>query len=160
MEGDMSPLKELVQAAKEIFPGGNAQFIVDEAHSMGVVGEIGLGDVKALDLDSEIAIKTHTFSKAFGSIGGSEKYPKSNARKYSAFPVTFPVVPKGNARLRIVIHVDHTEEQIDELVAAICEWAEEMIEIEMGTKGRGKVPWAAQQVYALSEEGVINGDIA
>lgn len=83
-----------------------------------------------------------------------------DARKYSAFPVTFPVVPKGNARLRIVIHVDHTEEQIDELVAAICEWAEEMIEIEMGTKGRGKVPWAAQQVYALSEEGVINGDIA
>ena len=71
MEGDMSPLKELVQAAKEIFPGGNAQFIVDEAHSMGVVGERGLGFVKALGLDSEIAIKTHTFSKAFGSIGGT-----------------------------------------------------------------------------------------
>lgn len=70
MEGDMSPLKELVQAAKEIFPGGNAQFIVDEAHSMGVVGERGLGFVAALGLDSEIAIKTHTFSKAFGSIGG------------------------------------------------------------------------------------------
>lgn len=70
MEGDMSPLKELVQAAKEIFPGGNSQFIVDEAHSMGVVGERGLGFVEALGLDSEIAIKTHTFSKAFGSIGG------------------------------------------------------------------------------------------
>jgi 8-amino-7-oxononanoate synthase len=70
MEGDMSPLKELVQAAKEIFPGGNAQFIVDEAHSMGVVGERGLGFAEALGLGSEIAIKTHTFSKAFGSIGG------------------------------------------------------------------------------------------
>lgn len=32
------------------------------------------------------------------------------------------------------------------------EWAEEMIQIEMGTGGRGKVPWAAQQVYALTEE--------
>jgi len=70
MEGDMSPLKELVQVAKEVFPGGNAQFIVDEAHSMGVVGERGLGFVATLGLDSEIAIKTHTFSKAFGSIGG------------------------------------------------------------------------------------------
>ena len=70
MEGDMSPLEELVEVAKEIFPGGNAQFIVDEAHSMGVVGERGLGYVTALGLDPEIAIKTHTFSKAFGSIGG------------------------------------------------------------------------------------------
>ncbi|TGO29170.1 hypothetical protein BPAE_0018g00580 [Botrytis paeoniae] len=70
IEGDMSPLKELVQITKEIFPHGNAQFIVDEAHSMGVVGERGLGYVNALKLDSEIAIKTHTFGKAFGSIGG------------------------------------------------------------------------------------------
>ncbi|KAF7895521.1 uncharacterized protein EAF01_009483 [Botrytis porri] len=70
IEGDMSPLKELVQITKEMFPHGNAQFIVDEAHSMGVVGERGLGYVNALNLDSEIAIKTHTFGKAFGSIGG------------------------------------------------------------------------------------------
>ncbi|KAK6602577.1 class II aminotransferase 8-amino-7-oxononanoate synthase [Botrytis cinerea] len=70
IEGDMSPLTELVQIKKEIFPHGNAQFIVDEAHSMGVVGKRGLGYVNVLNLDSEIAIKTHTFGKAFGSIGG------------------------------------------------------------------------------------------
>lgn len=70
MEGDISPLKDLVQVAKEIFPDGNAQFIVDEAHSMGVVGDRGLGFVEALGLSSEIAIRTHTFSKAYGSIGG------------------------------------------------------------------------------------------
>lgn len=75
-----------------------------------------------------------------------------DARKYSAFPVTFPVVPKGSARLRVVIHADRTEEQVDGLAAAICEWAEEMVQIETGTGGRGKVPWAAQQVYALAEE--------
>ncbi|KAL8753773.1 MAG: hypothetical protein Q9184_005324 [Pyrenodesmia sp. 2 TL-2023] len=262
MEGDMPPLKELVQAAKEIFPGGNAQFIVDEAHSMGVVGQRGLGFVEALGLDSEIAIKTHTFSKAFGSIGGvvlgnhtvknalvnfsrstmftaapafnqvaairagyalmpqpetkagrdniqhlvkrlftkmtahpiwgeandrniisipvSEGWEERDfhtqlvplwtreryrlwltfhldARGYSAFPVTFPVVPKGCARLRVVIHADHTEEQVDGLVAAVCEWAEEMVQIETGTGGRSKLPWAAQQVYALTEEESVVG---
>lgn len=71
MEGDMLPLKEFIQEAKAIFPGGNAQFIVDEAHSMGVVGERGLGFVHSLGLDADVAIKTHTFSKAFGSIGGT-----------------------------------------------------------------------------------------
>lgn len=75
-----------------------------------------------------------------------------DARKYSAFPVAFPVVPKGSARLRVVIHADHTEQQIDGFVAAICEWAEEMVEIEMGTGGQGKVPRVAQQVYALTEK--------
>lgn len=75
-----------------------------------------------------------------------------DTRKYSAFAVLFPVVPKGSARLRIVIHANHTEAQIDGLVDAIGEWAEEMIEIEKGTGGRGKVPWAAQQVYALADK--------
>lgn len=80
-----------------------------------------------------------------------------NARKYSAFAVTFPVIPKGSARLRVVIHADHTEEQIDGLVAAICEWAEEMVQIETDTGRRCKVPWAAQQVYRLTEKEGING---
>ena len=80
-----------------------------------------------------------------------------DARKYSAFPVTFPAVPRGSARLRLVIHACHTEEQIDGLVAAICEWATEMVQIEKGGGGRSKVPWAAQQVYALTEEEGSNG---
>lgn len=70
MDGDMAPLKELIQVTKEIFPAGNAQFIVDEAHSMGLVGERGLGFVDALGLAPDIAIRTHSFSKAFGSMGG------------------------------------------------------------------------------------------
>lgn len=69
MDGNMAPLAELIQVANEIFPVVNAEFIVDEAHSMGAVGEKGLGLVNVLGLDSEIAIKTHSLSKVFGSIG-------------------------------------------------------------------------------------------
>lgn len=42
-------------------------------------------------------------------------------------------------------------------MAAICEWATEMVQIEKGSGGRSKVPWAAQQVYALTEEEGSNG---
>ncbi|PNH41552.1 hypothetical protein VD0004_g5606 [Verticillium dahliae] len=42
MNGDVCPLKEFVQAAKEIFPLGNAQFVIDEAHCVGVLGPKGL----------------------------------------------------------------------------------------------------------------------
>lgn len=43
MEGDICPLREMVAVAKEVFPLGNAQFIIDEAHSNGVIGPNGAG---------------------------------------------------------------------------------------------------------------------
>ena len=70
MDGDVCPLSELVEAAKEMFPGGNAQFLVDEAHSTGVVGPKGSGLVCELGLEKEIAIRLHTFGKAISASGG------------------------------------------------------------------------------------------
>lgn len=70
MDGDVCPLKEFVEIAKEVFPLGNAQFVVDEAHGTGVVGHQGGGLVQALGLEKEIAIRMHTFGKALASNGG------------------------------------------------------------------------------------------
>ena len=70
MDGDVCPLKELTEAAREIFPCGNAQFLVDEAHSTGVVGPKGAGLVCELSLEREVAIRLHTFGKALASAGG------------------------------------------------------------------------------------------
>jgi 8-amino-7-oxononanoate synthase len=70
MDGDICPLNELVQVAKELFPLGNAQFIIDEAHSNGVIGPKGAGFVNMLGLEKEIAIRIHMCSKALGSTGG------------------------------------------------------------------------------------------
>jgi 8-amino-7-oxononanoate synthase len=66
---------------------------------------------------------------------------------FYAFPITYPVVPKGKARVRITIHAHNTEEQIKQVVAAICEWATEMVKIEEGKAGEYTLPKAAQQVY-------------
>jgi 8-amino-7-oxononanoate synthase len=70
MDGDICPLKELIEAAKEIFPHGNAQFIVDEAHSFGVCGPEGTGFVREQGLTDEVAITMATFTKALGGAGG------------------------------------------------------------------------------------------
>lgn len=71
MDGDICPLRELIEAAKEIFPHGNAQIIVDEAHSFGVMGPNGgLGFVKEQGLQDEVAIVMMTLCKALAASGG------------------------------------------------------------------------------------------
>ena len=57
MDGDVCPLLELVEAANDVFhEQGNIQFVVDEAHSVGVIGPKGAGLVCQLGLEKEIAI--------------------------------------------------------------------------------------------------------
>lgn len=68
----------------------------------------------------------------------------------------YPTVPKGQSRVRVAFHANNTESQVDGLVAAICEWAREMMEIESGRGDGNKIPKAARQVYATM--GVENID--
>lgn len=70
MYGDVCPLQDLIKAAKEIFPNGNAQFVIDEAHSTGVIGPKGAGLVCALGLEKDVVIRLHTFGKALAASGG------------------------------------------------------------------------------------------
>lgn len=70
MDGDCVALKELVDVAKEMFPKGNAQFIVDEAHTTGSLGHQGRGLVCELGLEKEIAIRMYTYGKAMATTGG------------------------------------------------------------------------------------------
>ncbi|KAL9121373.1 MAG: hypothetical protein Q9187_002067 [Circinaria calcarea] len=273
MDGDICPLTELIQAAKEIFPGGNAQFLVDEAHSTGVIGLKGAGLVCELGLEKEVAIRLHTFGKALSASGGNTtkiiisidvnsaiaiilgnktlksalinlarpviyttapafsvvaaaragynlmkagqtktaqdkvqflvkhffKTISSNAiwkeatergilsvplsedweeqpslthivpiwtrqrqsywlvfhlqfSGFCAFPVDYPTVPKGQSRVRVAFHANNTEIQVEGLVIAICEWAQEMMEIEQGGGGGNKIPKAARQVYTITTD--------
>lgn len=73
---------------------------------------------------------------------------------FCAFPVEYPTVPKGKSRVRLSFHANNTEKQIDGLVAAVGEWAREMMEIE-SVGAREKIPKAARQVYAMMGEDTI-----
>ena len=71
MDGDICPLREIIEAAKDVLPSDNVQFLIDEAHSTGVVGPSGAGLVCELGLEKEVAIRLHTFGKALSASGGT-----------------------------------------------------------------------------------------
>jgi 8-amino-7-oxononanoate synthase len=74
MDGDVCPLREMMEVAREVCGTeelrGSVQFVVDEAHSTGLLGEKGEGLVSALGLEKEIAVRVHTFGKCMGASGG------------------------------------------------------------------------------------------
>ena len=297
MNGDICPLKECVEVVRELFPLGNAQFVIDEAHSTGVLGPKGAGLVQMLGLEKEIAIRVHMCSKALASTGGElptasslpaakgqrllnpdprsdplqqdhttrackpvicldlqrwtlstdgriysswlwntgwwrdaegTEIPRScrleqNAKHHScrqqaqesiqaivkyffqtltsnpiweealdagllscplaedwelrpclshivpirtrprheqylffhlslanmnAYNISYPTVPKGSSRVRMIFHAHNTKDEVNAAVAAICDWASEMLDIENGAS-ENVLPKAARQVYAM-----------
>lgn len=82
MDGDICPIEEFLEVAKEVCPKGNAVFIVDEAHATGILGPKGAGLVNALGIEKEIAIRLHTCGKAMASTGG-EISPISHVQRSS-----------------------------------------------------------------------------
>ena len=72
--------------------------------------------------------------------------------KFCTFPIEYPIVPRGQSRVRVAFHASNTESQVEGLVSTICEWAQEMIEIEKGVGNGNKVPKAARELYAIMGE--------
>lgn len=66
MLGDKAPLKEIVEVTKEY----GAYLIVDEAHSMGVLGKNGRGLAEECGVEDDVDFIVGTFSKSLGAIGG------------------------------------------------------------------------------------------
>lgn len=70
MDGDVAPLKEIVECVEKRLPRGNGYVIVDEAHSTGWLGDRGRGLVSQLGLEERVWARVHTFGKAMGCAGG------------------------------------------------------------------------------------------
>ena len=66
MLGDVAPLKEFADVKREM----GAYLLVDEAHSMGVLGERGRGLAEAAGVEADVDFIVGTFSKSLGAIGG------------------------------------------------------------------------------------------
>lgn len=63
MDGDFSPIQQLVAAAKESLPLADLIFYIDEAHSTGIVGPRGSGFVCHHGLEHEFALRVHSKSR-------------------------------------------------------------------------------------------------
>jgi 7-keto-8-aminopelargonate synthetase-like enzyme len=66
MEGDIVNLPAIVPLAKTY----GARIMVDDAHSIGVLGAHGRGTAEHFGLEAEVDLIMGTFSKTFASIGG------------------------------------------------------------------------------------------
>jgi 8-amino-7-oxononanoate synthase len=66
MLGDTAPLRDIAAVKREM----GAYLIVDEAHSMGVLGKNGRGLAEAVGVEADVDFVVGTFSKSLGAIGG------------------------------------------------------------------------------------------
>ncbi|KAF1928025.1 PLP-dependent transferase [Didymella exigua CBS 183.55] len=69
MDGDVAPLRMIVDTVTEIIGAERGHIVVDEAHSTGVLGFEGRGLVCQLGLEKEIFARLHTFGKALAGNG-------------------------------------------------------------------------------------------
>jgi 8-amino-7-oxononanoate synthase len=115
--GEIVELPRLNQIAKNY----NARILIDDAHSIGVIGKGGRGTASEFGLDNEINLIMGTFSKTFASLGGFFggeakviDYIKhhSLALMFSASP-TPSSVAAAIASLKILIE---EPERVDQLV--------------------------------------------
>lgn len=66
MDGDAAPLREIV----ELCEANDALLLVDEAHSVGVLGPGGRGLIAELGLEKRVPLQMGTLGKALGVSGG------------------------------------------------------------------------------------------
>ena len=66
MEGDIAPLPDICKIVQEF----GARLMVDDAHSIGVLGPNGNGTAAHFGVTDQVDLIMGTFSKSFGAIGG------------------------------------------------------------------------------------------
>ena len=87
MLGDRAPLADVV-AVKEKY---GAYLLVDEAHSLGVLGANGRGLAEEVGAEDSVDFVVGTFSKSLGAIGGFcvSNHPELNLVRYASRPYVF-----------------------------------------------------------------------
>ncbi|MFF5382790.1 serine palmitoyltransferase [Pedobacter suwonensis] len=118
MEGDLVNLPEMVEIANEF----GANIMMDDAHSLGVIGFNGSGTASHFNLTEDVDLIMGTFSKSLASLGGfiagnteTIEYIKHRARSLM-FSASMP--PSAVASVIAALDIIEAEpERIDQLWA-------------------------------------------
>ncbi|CAN9285431.1 unnamed protein product [Alternaria alternata] len=97
MDGDVCPLKQMVEVVEEVLGHERGYIVMDEAHSTGVLGPEAKPKVLASFLQSHSMMVR---------------------------AVVPPTVPVGTARVRICLHAGNTFADLERLVELLGEWCE------------------------------------
>ena len=116
MEGDIVKLPEIVEVAKKY----NASIMVDDAHSLGVLGKNGSGTASHFGLNDNVDLIMGTFSKSLASIGGfiAGDFDTINYLRHHSRSLIFSasMTPAATASVIAALEIIHDEpERIDNL---------------------------------------------
>ena len=91
MLGDCAPLAEIAALKKKY----GAWLLVDEAHSLGVMGDRGRGMAEAAGVEEDVDFIVGTFSKSLGAIGGYcvSNHPELDLVRYVCRSYVFTASP-------------------------------------------------------------------
>lgn len=116
MLGDQAPLAEIVDIKNRY----NSTLLLDEAHSLGVLGNTGQGLVEKTGLIHDVDFITGTFSKSLCSIGGYcvSNHPQLNQLRFVSHPYIFTASPSPatiastRAALQLLRNGKHLRQQL------------------------------------------------
>lgn len=106
MMGDRAPLADIVAVKRQY----GAYLMVDEAHSLGVLGKTGRGLAEEAGVEDDVDFVVGTFSKSLGAIGGFcvSNHPELDLVRYASRPYVFTassspsVIASTRAALKIL----------------------------------------------------------
>jgi 8-amino-7-oxononanoate synthase len=112
MMGDRAPLADIV-AVKDKY---GAYLLVDEAHSLGVLGANGRGLAEEAGVEDGVDFVVGTFSKSLGAIGGFcvSNHPELNLVRYASRPYVFTASssPSVIASTRMALKILQTRSEL------------------------------------------------
>ena len=112
MLGDCAPLAEIAELKRKY----NAWLMVDEAHSMGVLGKRGRGMAEEAAVEQDVDFIVGTFSKSLGSIGGFcvSNHPELDLVRYISRSYVFTASPSPStiATVRKALQIVQSRPQL------------------------------------------------
>ena len=107
MEGDIVKLPEIVELAEEF----GANIMVDDAHSLGVIGIKGAGTASHFGLTDDVDLIMGTFSKSLASLGGfiASDYATIDYLKHRARSLMFSASMPPGAVASVIAALDIIE---------------------------------------------------
>ncbi len=166
MEGDIAKLPGIVQLAEKY----NASIMIDDAHSIGVLGEKGSGTASHFGLSDKVDLIMGTFSKSLASLGGFVAADKEiiNFVKHNSRCLIFSasMTPASAASVLAALDIMESEpERIEQLMGHVTNFARKGFQsmgFDMGVSETPVIPLfirddikALQMTKMLLEEGIF-----
>ena len=144
MEGEICNLPGIVSLAREY----GARVMVDDAHSIGVLGEHGRGTAEYFGLEAEVDLIMNTFSKTLASLGGCVvgdesviHYIRHNARPF-IFSASIPPaqVAAAHEALRILEAEPQRVRRLNKIAAYMKKGLQQIEAVKVRESGNDLVP--------------------